>query len=113
MSEAKTTPRLIAQFLPLQLGSVYMTQGVLACIASGNLPKGRLAHLLLNRHMAGHWGDMDADDRQANDDALIHGARILSCYSIKPGQPAIGDNCIWILTEADRSATTIMLPEEY
>lgn len=113
MSEAKTATRLTAQFVPLQLGTVYITAGIAARIASGDISTKRIAHLLIDRHMQAHWGDMDADDRQANDDALINGNRVLSCYSIRPGRPAIGDNRVWIITEADRSATTILLPEEY
>lgn len=59
------------------------------------------------RHQAGDWGDMDAEDRQANDQALIDGTRILSVYH------AVNGTKFWIITEADRSVTTILLPEDY
>lgn len=59
------------------------------------------------RHMAGNWGDLDEQDWKANDDAVEFGSRILSSYCDRRG------NRFWIITEADRSATTVLLPEEY
>jgi hypothetical protein len=61
----------------------------------------------LDRHLRGDWGNCDADDRQANEDALKTGARIFSVYHTKKGVK------LWVITEADRSATTILLPNEY
>lgn len=61
----------------------------------------------LARHARGDWGTVDREDRQANDAALQGGARLLSAYRLKDGTR------IWIITEADRSATTLLLPEEY
>ncbi len=61
----------------------------------------------LKRHMAGDWGELDEEDWQANDDAIVLGHRLFSVYF---------DRCrakFWILTEADRRSTTILLPEEY
>lgn len=63
--------------------------------------------LLLARHSRGDWGDLNDEDKQANEQALKSGARILSAYKLKDGTK------VWIITEADRSATTILLPEEY
>lgn len=60
----------------------------------------------LRRHASGDWGDLDPADLHANDDALERGERLLSAY----GQ---GDGRFWIITERDRSATTILLPEDY
>jgi hypothetical protein len=60
----------------------------------------------LRRHMAGDWGDMPQEDHHANDRALIEGTRILSPYPAKGGR-------FWILTEADRSVTTLLIPEDY
>lgn len=60
----------------------------------------------LSRHMNGDWGDVSSEDARANEEALIHDLRIISAYKI-------GDEKIWIITEADRSATTILLPSEY
>ena len=61
----------------------------------------------LRRHAAGDWGDVTPDDRAANDDALTSGERLLSVY-----QSATGTT-FWVLTEADRSATTVLLPDDY
>jgi hypothetical protein len=60
----------------------------------------------LRRHAAGDWGDLDPPDRRSNDDALTQGGRLLSNYG-RDGRR------FWIITEADRSATTILLPEDY
>lgn len=65
------------------------------------------AAMLLRRHISGDWGDVDARDAQANEEALQTGARVLSAYKLRSGVK------VWIITEADRSATTIMLPEDY
>ncbi len=62
---------------------------------------------MLNRHALGDWGDLDAEDIQANYEALTDGDRLLSLYQFEDGFK------VWIITEADRSATTILLPEDY
>jgi len=67
---------------------------------------------LLDRHVRGDWGDLSADDAEANERALRDGSRILSAYIIASGKK------IWIITEAvndegKRASTTILLPEEY
>ena len=61
----------------------------------------------LRRHAVGDWGDVTPDDRAANDDALRSGERLLSVY-----QSATGTT-FWVLTEADRSVTTVLLPDDY
>ena len=61
----------------------------------------------LVRHASGDWGDVCEEDRQANDEALKTGARLLSVYRDSRGTK------FWIITEADRSATTVLLPEDY
>lgn len=66
-----------------------------------------VANALL-RHFAGDWGNVDADDAAANEAALLHGARVISSY-----QSHGSDTRFWIVTEADRSKTTVLLPEEY
>ena len=69
----------------------------------------------LARHSRGDWGCIDAEDKATNDDALKHGGRILSAYPIRADRPSKGwgENTVWIITEADRSATTFLLPDEY
>jgi len=61
----------------------------------------------LQRHVTGDWGDLSVDDKKANDLALQTGERLLSAY-----QSATGTK-FWIITEADRSSTCILLPEDY
>jgi hypothetical protein len=61
----------------------------------------------LQRHAAGDWGEVDAHDKAENEYSLQHGFRLLSAYRLADGTK------IWIITEADRSSTTILLPEEY
>ena len=61
---------------------------------------------LVRRHLRGDWGDLDFEDKSANDKALNSGSRIMSMYQFPQGK-------IWIITEADRSATTMLLPSEY
>jgi len=60
----------------------------------------------LFRHLTGDWGDLDAVDRQQNEQAVKDGSRIMSAYETPAGK-------LWILSEADRSATTLLLPDEY
>jgi hypothetical protein len=67
---------------------------------------------LLSRHAQGDWGNLDDEDRQANDNALKYGSRLLSSYLLSDGSK------VWIITEAaddqgKREATTILLPEDY
>jgi len=62
---------------------------------------------LLLRHVRGDWGDLDEDDKCANELALTQGERLLSAYKLSTGER------VWIITEWDRSATTILLPSEY
>ena len=61
----------------------------------------------LHRHVVGDWGDLDGDDRAENELSVQEGFRILSAYHLRNGTK------IWVITEADRSSTTILLPEEY
>lgn len=60
----------------------------------------------MRRHHCGDWGDLDSEDKQANEDALEHGSRIFSCY-------LVSDKKIYIITEADRSMTTVLFASEY
>lgn len=59
------------------------------------------------RHLHGDWGDVPPEDAQSNEDALETGARLLSAYTLPDGEK------LWLITEADRSATTFLLPSEY
>jgi hypothetical protein len=87
---------------PLPLGRVVATPGALKLIMeAGAHPFDYLA-----RHATGDWGELCAFDRRQNEFALREGYRDLSSYDFPAGR-------VWIITEADRSITTILLPEEY
>jgi len=92
------------------LGPILATPGALAALAAAHTDP----LMLLIRHACCDWGDLDTEDKAANSNALITGARILSAYTL-PG----GDGKVWIITDAvidekgHRQATTILLPEEY
>ena len=87
----------------LQLGQVVATPGVLAALeTSGD----SLLHYV-TLHEFGYWGDLDPQDQKENELALQRGLRILSAYTLSSGVR------IWIITEADRSSTCVLLPEEY
>lgn len=64
-------------------------------------------HVALRRHESLDWGEVCEEDRRINNDALKHGLRILSAYRDR------NDTKFWIITEADRSYTTVLLPEDY
>jgi len=85
------------------LGQTLATPGALDALAqSGQAPLEFLA-----RHVQGDWGEVCEEDRQLNDEAVVGGERLLSAYRTRRGVR------IWIITEADRSATTLLLPDEY
>lgn len=93
---------------PIRLGHVVMTPGAEELIAQ--YP--RLLQASLARHQAGDWGVVDPEE---NNRALREGTRLLSAYPIDPNKPSkgYGDNTLWIITEWDRSVTTLLLPGEY
>lgn len=84
------------------LGKIVATRGVLMHLER----EGIAADPYLNRHVRGNWGDVPPEDAEANRHAVQVGARILSSYRIA------GER-IWIITEADRSATTLLFPSDY
>ncbi|RYG39135.1 hypothetical protein EON81_01760 [bacterium] len=64
--------------------------------------------IVINRHLWGDWGDLDEQDRASNERALNHGGRLFSSYDLEGARTSI-----WVITEADRSCTTLLLPSEY
>lgn len=68
---------------------------------------GESSYKYLTKHCAGNWGELCQEDWATNDDALETGGRLLSAYTINSGVS------IWIITEWDRSVTTILLPSDY
>ena len=63
--------------------------------------------ICVNRHWGGDWGDVCPEDREANETALVEGGRLFSVYHDRKGVK------FWIITESDRSATTVLLPDDY
>lgn len=102
---------------PLKLGTVVMTSGVSELSKSDSLFFEGMCESLI-KHKRGEWGELDPEDMMANDAALIEGneGRILSAYHL-PVTPSTdnesGVEKIWIITEWDRSVTTILFPDEY
>jgi hypothetical protein len=95
----------------VRLGQVVMTCGVRDLIAE-NAEFAKFTLQCLSRHRRCDWGDLDQDDQQCNNQALQEGCRILSAYN-DDRFPKNGVATLWIITEADRSATTLLFPDEY
>jgi hypothetical protein len=84
------------------LGKCVATPGALSL-----MERHEITHFdLLRRHVRGDWGDLERADKAANDAALVRGGRILSAYDTPGGR-------LWIISEADRSSTCILLHDEY
>jgi len=100
MSDQHELARRTPKFDP---GQILATPGAIVAIEFARAS----AVELLRRHLSGDWGDLDDADKRLNDEALTTDGRILSAYTLADGQK------VWIITEADRSATTILTPDEY
>jgi len=85
------------------LGRIVATPGALTALEEAGESPG----IFIKRHVTGDWGDVDEDDRLENEHSLVQGFRLLSAYTLSNGTR------LWVITEADRSATTILLPSEY
>jgi len=86
-----------------RLGQTCMTRGAQEALEEARQSPSEF----LRRHSEGDWGELSDEDRKENELSLKEGFRILSAYSTSKGAR------LWIITEADRSSTTILLPEEY
>lgn len=84
-----------------QLGQLVATPNALEQIPNEEIHGG------IKRHASCDWGTLDAEDLKSNDRALAHGGRLFSAYLSTAGVK------FWIITEADRSVTTVLLPEDY
>jgi hypothetical protein len=89
---------VVAKF---RLGRIVSTPNALESITQDDIHRG------IGRHQSGDWGEVRAEDRKANDESLVDGTRILSVYHAANGTK------FWLITEADRSVTTVLLPEDY
>jgi hypothetical protein len=85
------------------MGLVYATNGALAAFEKTD--ESSLVYLM--RHVSGDWGDVSEDDRRSNAFALDNGLRLFSAFHLADGTK------LWVITEADRSMTTMLLPSEY
>jgi hypothetical protein len=92
---------LLARF---ELGQLVATPGALAALEQANTSPAEL----VGRHLTGDWGTLDKEDWATNDRALREGTRLLSAYTL----PSTGEK-VWVITEWDRSVTTILRPDEY
>jgi len=102
MAEVRPIPFVRPKF---RLGQVVCTAGIHALMTED----GGFAEFVfgsLGRHWLGDWGELDEEDRRENELSVEKGFRLLSAYS-RNGQK------IWIITEADRSATTVLFPDDY
>lgn len=104
MTEQSTPTRK----LPVELGQVVVTSNLWSQLDAEHEPEDILRETakLLARHRSGDWGDTGAEDAAMNDQALINRTRLMSVYQL------LGFR-VWIITEADRSVTTVLLPEDY
>lgn len=93
-----TETEAVKRFQP---GKFYATLGTLEQFSRIELS------LCIRRHLAGDWGELSKEDWRLNNQPLIRGGRLFSAYAMQ------NDRKLWIITEADRSATTCLLPEEY
>jgi hypothetical protein len=84
-----------------ELGCLVATPNALNVLSHVDIVRG------LFRHLRGDWGELDPEDRNANESALKHGGRLFSEYH------STNQVKFWIITECDRSATTVLLPEDY
>lgn len=87
----------------LPLGQLVATPAAVAALATAGVS----VFKLLNRHARHDWGDLSSEDLALNDLAAIAGQRVLSSYLLRNGQK------VWVITEGDRSMTTVLLPEDY
>ena len=86
-----------------QPGRIVATTGALDALVDA----GQSANEFLTRHLTGDWGEVDEADGRENELSIKEGFRILSVYRTAK------DEKLWVITEADRSATTLLLPGEY
>jgi len=100
MSHTQHAMPQVGRLIPL--GRLVATPHALALLEKAKLS----TFAIFARQERGDWGDVDIEDAMANEQALIDGGRLMSVYKLKIGT-------VWVITEADRSATTLLLPEDY
>jgi hypothetical protein len=100
MSHTQHAIPQVGRLIPL--GRLVATPHALALLEKAKLS----TFTIFARQERGDWGDVDIEDAMANEQALIYGGRLMSVYKLEVGT-------IWAITEADRSVTTLLLPEDY
>ena len=98
----KEQPEESPQLL-FELGQVVATPGALDTLREAGIDP----RALLARHVTDDWGELPEEDMEANREALAQGYRLLSAYPLETGER------LWIITESDRSYTTLLRPDEY
>ena len=96
-------------------GSIFTTQTVAKVMQETPLFS-TLCQVLLNRHKKADWGDMAEEDIESNNEALLTDGRLFSSYNLTDELKSlisVDEKKVWIITEYDRSATTILFPTEY
>lgn len=108
MESDKTLPPIVINSSShrFSLGSLLITPAARTLLIENNADPSQY----LQRHATGDWGEVCEEDHQQNDFGVSHRNRLMSVYYLVPGQE---DSRIWIITEGDRSYTTILLPEDY
>jgi len=95
--------RQLSKQSAFELGQIVATPGALAALRKAGQQPGEF----LTRHVNREWGNLSDEDKNENDYSLEHGFRLLSSYRTNAGDK------LWIVTESDRSVTTLLLPQEY
>jgi len=101
MSDNASLHIVTFQSSKFDLGRLVATPNALSVLSHIDILRG------ISRHLRGDWGELDREDHDANESALKHGGRLFSAYLSTNGVK------FWIITECDRSATTVLLPEDY
>lgn len=86
---------------------VFQPGAIVATVGALHAATGQQIAAILARHLSGDWGDLGESDKKANEAALKHGDRLFSSYEIAP------DTKLYVITEWDRSVTTVLTPDEY
>ena len=118
MTDANTGGRESAPLEPklfdkplFRLGQILATPGALATLDRLGVEP---LSLVLQRHVLGDWGELCDEDRELNRHSLANGMRIFSSYKLTASSgDGTNTETVWILTEADRASTTILMPSEY
>ena len=94
---------MIEKAMLFETGFVVRTPGALLALVEAQVSETSL----IERHQGGDYGELCDEDRQANERAVAEGGRVFSSYALRAGTK------VWVITEADRSVTTLLLPSEY